>query len=79
MDGGWRLDIIDLAKAVADGRVDAPGVRAQILTFPPHDELEGYWPLDTKRSLFVTSRREGNIVIGTARPTAARLSPAGSN
>ncbi len=76
---GWRLDIIDLAKAVADGRADAPGVRAQTLTFPPHDELEGYWPLDNVRSLFVTSRLEGNIVIGAARPAAARLSPTGSN
>jgi hypothetical protein len=76
---GWRLDVIDLAKGVADGRASAPGVRVQFLTFPPHDELEGYWPIDAERSLFVTSRREGNIVIGAARATAARLSPAGSN
>jgi hypothetical protein len=76
---GWRLDVIDLAKAVGDGRVGAPGVRVKILTFPPHDELEGYWPLDHERSLFVTSRRDGNIVIGTPRLTGPRLSPAGSN
>jgi hypothetical protein len=76
---GWRLDVIDLAKAVADGRASAPGVRAQILTFSPHDELEGYWPLDAERALFVTSRREGNITIGAGRPTVPRLSPAGSN
>jgi len=76
---GWRLDVIDLAKGIADGRADSPGVRTLTLTFPPHDELEGYWPLDSERSLFVTSRRQGNIVIGSARPTAARLSSAGSN
>jgi hypothetical protein len=76
---GWRLDVIDLAKGVADGRAGAPGVRIKTLTFPPHDELEGYWPLDRERSLFVTSRRDGNLVIGTTRPTGPRLSPAGSN
>jgi hypothetical protein len=76
---GWRLDVIDLAKALADGRAAAPGARIQTLTFPPHDELEGYWPLDAERSLFVTSRGNGNIVIGIAQPAAPRLSPAGSN
>ena len=43
---GWRLDVIDLARAIADGRASAPGVRVKTLTFSPHDELEGYWPLD---------------------------------
>ncbi len=76
---GWRLDVIDLAKAVADGRASAPGVRSQTMTFSPHDELEGYWPLDAERALFVTSRREGNIVIGTARPAVPRLSAAASD
>jgi hypothetical protein len=75
---GWRLDVINLAKAVADGRAGGPGARVQILTFPPHDELEGYWPLDGERALFVTSRRDGNIVVGTARAVAPRLSPAAS-
>ena len=76
---GWRLDVIDLAKAVAQGRADAPGVRVKMLTFSPHDELEGFWPLEGERSLFVTSRREGNIVVGTPRRATARISPAGSN
>ncbi len=76
---GWRLDVIDLARAVADGRADAQGVRIETSTFPPHDELEGYWPLDAERSFFVTSRRDGNIVLGSVRHTAAHLSPAGSN
>ena len=42
---GWRLDELDLARAVADGRADGPGVRVRRLTFAPHDELEGYWRL----------------------------------
>jgi hypothetical protein len=75
---GWRLDIIDLAKGIADGRSTGPGVRIQTLTFAPHDELEGYWPLGQKQSLFVTSRREGNIVVAVFRPSALNLSPAGT-
>ncbi len=76
---GWRLEIIDLAKGLACGRVDGPGIRLKSFTFPPHDELEGFWPLDHDRALFVTSRRDGNIVVGAARPTAPRLSPVGGN
>ena len=53
--------------------------RVKTLTFSPHDELEGYWPLDPERALFVTSRRTGNIVAGVARPVTPRLSPAGTN
>jgi hypothetical protein len=76
---GWRLDVIDLPRAIADGRASAPGARVKPLTFSPHDELEGYWPLDAERALFVTSRRAGNIVAGVARPAMPRLSPAGTN
>jgi hypothetical protein len=76
---GWRIDVIDLAKAVADGRVDAPGVRITKFTFSPHNELEGYWPLDHDRALFVTSSRAGNIVAGTARAISPRPSPAGTD
>ncbi len=75
---GWRLDVINLAAAIADGRADAPGVRIKTLTFSPHDELEGYWPLDRERSLFVTSRRDGNIVVGSAHPIPPRISPPGA-
>ena len=42
---GWRLDRIDLDKALLDGRAHGPGVRAATETFPPHDELEGFLPL----------------------------------
>jgi len=72
---GWRLDIIHLSKAVVQGRADVPGARIKTLTFSSHDELEGYWPLDGERSLFVTSRRDGNIVLGQIRPAEPRLSP----
>jgi hypothetical protein len=39
---GWRLDVLDLGRAAADGRAWGPGVRVRTLTFGPHDELEGY-------------------------------------
>ena len=72
---GWRLDVIDLAKGIAGGRATEPGVRVRTFTFPPHDELEGYWPLDRERSLFATSRRDGNLTVGVIRPATARPSP----
>jgi hypothetical protein len=75
---GWRLDVIDLARGIGDGRCTGPGVRLRTLTFAPHDELEGYWPLDRDRSLFVTSRRDGNVVVAAFRSTAPRTSPAGT-
>ncbi len=75
---GWRLDVIDLSKAIAQGRADLAGARLKTFTFSPHDELEGYWPLDHERSLFVTSRRDGNIVLGQIQPTEPRLSPPGA-
>jgi hypothetical protein len=72
---GWRLDVLDLAKAVADGRASGPGVRVRMLTFPPHDELEGYRPLDGKRGLFVTSMVKDNLVVGVVKSTPPRESP----
>ncbi|MGP0069362.1 MAG: hypothetical protein ACLQGP_37895 [Isosphaeraceae bacterium] len=72
---GWRLDVIDLDRAVADGRASGPGVRLRSFTFTPHDELEGYCPLDRERSLIVTSSRRDNITLGVIRPTAPRISP----
>jgi hypothetical protein len=75
---GWRLDIIDLSQAIAQGRADVAGARIKTFTFSPHDELEGYWPLDHERALFVTSRRDGNLVLGQIRPVDPRLSPPGA-
>lgn len=73
---GWRLDVLDLDRALADGRATGPGVRIKSYTFPPHDELEGYWPLDATRSLLVTSGRRDNITLGVVRRTTPHLSPA---
>jgi hypothetical protein len=75
---GWRLDVLDLAHGVADGRAHAPGVRVRTLTFLPHDELEGYWPLDRERALLVVARRSDNLLIGAIRPTEPRPSPPGT-
>ena len=75
---GWRLDVLDLDRALADGRASGPGVRVGSFTFDPHDELEGYWPLDAERSLIITSSRQDNITLGVIRPTAPHISPPGT-
>jgi hypothetical protein len=74
---GWRLDVLDLDRALADGRASGPGVRVQTFTFDPHDELEGYWPLEADRSLIVTSGRRENITVGVIRSTAPHATPPG--
>jgi hypothetical protein len=75
---GWRLDVIDLDRALADGRASGPGVRVRTLTFTPHDELEGYWPLDRERSLIVTSSRRENLTLGVIRATTPHDSAPGT-
>ena len=72
---GWRLDVLDLTRAIAEGRVDAPGVRLRRLTFPSHEELEGYWPLAGRRALFAVARRRDNVFAGAFRETEPRPSP----
>src|SRR5271157_691701 len=72
---GWRLDELDLARAIADGRADGPGVRVRRLTFTPHDELEGYWRLTEQRGLFAVARRHDNLFLGTYRQTGPLASP----
>jgi hypothetical protein len=72
---GWRLDELDLARAVADGRADGPKVRVRLLTFAPHDELEGYWRLASQHGLFAVARRRDNLFSGTFRQTEPRPSP----
>jgi hypothetical protein len=74
---GWRLDELDLARAVADGRADGPGVRVRRLTFDAHDELEGYWPLADRRGLFAVARRRDNLFMGNFRPVEPHPSPPG--
>jgi hypothetical protein len=71
---GWRLDVLDLARAVADGRVEGPGVRVRRLTFPSHDELEGYWHLSGHRGFFAVARRRDNLFVGALRQTEPRIS-----
>jgi hypothetical protein len=75
---GWRLEILDLAKAIEAGRADAPGVRLRTHTFASHDELEGYWPLDKDRSLIAVARRKDNLIVGGIRSVEPRTSPAGT-
>ena len=72
---GWRLDRLDLTKAIADGRGHAPGVRLSTSTFLPHNELEGFLPLGKERALFVTSSRRENLLLGTITPIEPRQSP----
>jgi len=72
---GWRLDVLDLTRAVSDGRAEGPGVRVRRLTFPAHDELEGYWPLDGRRGMFAVARRRDNLCSGAFRATEPRPSP----
>jgi hypothetical protein len=75
---GWQLEVFNLAKGVADGRSTGPGVRVRLLTFMPHDELEGYRPLDVHRGLFVTSSRNSNFTVGDIEVVSPRESRANS-
>ena len=45
------------------------------LTFPFHDELEGYWHLSDRRGLFAVARRQDNVFVGDFRATDPRTSP----
>jgi hypothetical protein len=74
---GWRLEVFDLARAVADGRAWSPDVRARTLTFMPHDELEGYRPLGERRGLFVTSSRQDNLLVADIKEVTPRESQPG--
>jgi hypothetical protein len=64
---GWRLDRLDLARGVADGRAHGPGVRVRTLTFSPRNELEGFSPLAQDTVLFVIASREETLVLGRIR------------
>lgn len=75
---GWRLETVDLEKAVALGRTDGDGARVRVVTFVPHDELEGFWPIDESRVLLISSSRRDNLIIGVIRPRELRSSPPGA-
>jgi hypothetical protein len=72
---GWRLEVLDLTRAIADGRIDGSGVRVRRLIFPSHDELEGYWPLAGRRAMFAVARRRDNLFMGATRETEPLPSP----
>jgi hypothetical protein len=75
---GWQLDVLDLEKAVSAGDASAPGARVRKHTFSPHDELEGYWPLDGNRSLLAVARRHDNVLVGSIKTIEPRNSPPGT-
>ena len=52
---GWKLDVFDLEKAVADGKLEK--ARRRTFIFPPHSELEGWLRQPDGREVFVTSSR----------------------
>lgn len=61
---GWQLDVLDLPKAVADGRAWGPEVRVKKWTFSADDELEGFRPIAGGKALFVTASPKNNVVLG---------------
>ena len=81
---GWRLDYLNLAKAIKAGTASAEGVRARQLTFPPHTELEGFLQLSNNRAVFVTAHSHDfvtahshdNAAVGRIKSIAETASPA---
>ncbi len=71
---GWKLEAIDLAKAVRTRSLKAKGVRVGTQIFPPHDELEGYFVHPDGREIFITSSPADNVVIGKSVPIDPRWS-----
>lgn len=65
---GWRVAVVDLEKALAAGRYDAPGVLLEIVDFPETSELEGLVFLGDNRVLFLTSDRENNARLARLEP-----------
>jgi hypothetical protein len=75
---GWRLDWLDLARGVADGRAHGPGVRIRTLTFSPRNELEGFLPIERDSVLFVVAAREETLVLGRIVERSHEPAPAQS-
>ena len=61
---GWRLETLDLERAIADGRAWGPNVCIRTRTFPNRDELEGYRRFSPGVGVFVTSSRKSNLFVG---------------
>jgi len=75
---GWRLEILDLDRVASDDAVEAAAGRLDTLTFPPHTELEGFSTLEGDASVFVTSHRRDNVVVGRIERTAPTPTPRGT-
>jgi hypothetical protein len=73
---GWKLDVFNLEKAVAGGKLEKARVRT--LIFKPHSELEGWIRQPDGREVFVTSSSKNNIFVGKSKPSAAFSTPAGT-
>jgi hypothetical protein len=61
---GWQLEYLDLKQMLDGWDSTSAVVKHQRLTFPPHDELEGFCILPDGRQLFCTSSIKENVTIG---------------
>jgi beta-glucosidase len=73
---GWKLDVFNLEKAVAAGKLEPARVRT--LTFRPHTELEGWLRQPDGREVFVTSSPQHNIYVGKSRTVETYATPKGT-
>lgn len=73
---GWKLDVFNLQRAVAAGKLEKARVRT--LIFQPHSELEGWLRQPDGREVFVTSSPKDNIHVGKSRPVPPFSTPAGT-
>ena len=73
---GWKLDVFNLEKAVADGNLEKARVQTRI--FKPHSELEGWLRQPDGREVFVTSSTKNNIFTGESKPAPSFATPAGT-
>jgi hypothetical protein len=62
---GWKLDVFNLEKAVAAGKLEPARVRT--LVYRPHSELEGWLRQPDGREVYVTSSPQHNIYVGKSR------------
>ena len=70
---GWKLDVFNLAKAVAAGKIEPALVRTVI--YRPHSEMEGWLRQPDGREVFVTSSPRHNIYVGKTRSVGSFATP----
>ena len=73
---GWKLDVFNLEKAVAAGKLGPARVRT--LVYRPHSEMEGWLRQPDGREVFVTSSPRHNIYVGKGRSVASFATPRGT-